>query len=69
MKFISVVTGLSQLKVSKKVALLPKKVSGDVPATERSDLKTNWEQLAANISLYEPMQSAFKSAVFADVKV
>lgn len=33
---------------------------------ERSDLKINWEQLAANVSLYELMQSALKSAGFVD---
>lgn len=33
---------------------------------ERSVLKINWEQLAANVSQYELMQSALKSAGFVD---
>lgn len=59
MESISTVTeGLSQIKVRKKVVLLPKKLSEDVSAMERSGLKTNREQLAANADAKLPQLSS-----------
>lgn len=61
MESISTVT--DTIKDEQESALLPKKLSEGISAMGRSDLKTNWEQLAENISLYE-LQSALKSALF-----